>query len=80
MRLVKEIPHTRYLIQIHEYNAKYILKVTLDTYEQIFKLDQREFHDLNQIELMLTDDFYKNCLDRFLSMRNDFINFQKQII
>ncbi len=50
MRLVKEIPHSRYLIQIHEYNAKYILKITLDTYEQVFKLDQREFHDLNQID------------------------------
>jgi hypothetical protein len=79
MRLVKEVPHPRYLIQIHEYNAKYLLKVTLDAYEQVFKFDQREIHDLNQLDHLLTDEFYKNCLDRFLSMRNDFINFQKQI-
>jgi hypothetical protein len=42
MRLVKEIPHSHYLVQVHEYNGKYLLKITLDNYEQVFKIPSSE--------------------------------------
>jgi len=77
MRLVKEIPHPRYLIQIHEYNSKYLLKITLDSYEQLFKFDKEQFSNLDDIETLLSDDFFANCLSRFISMRNDILNFIK---
>ena len=77
MRLVKEIPHPRYLIQIHEYNSKYLLKITLDSYEQLFKFDKEQFPNLDDIETLLSDDFFANCLSRFISMRNDILNFIK---
>ena len=56
MRLIKEIPHARYLIQVHEYNSKYLLKITLDSYEQIFKFDKDQFSNLDDIEVLLSDD------------------------
>ena len=77
MRLVKEISHPRYLIQIHEYNSKYLLKITLDSYEQLFKFDKEQFSNLDDIETLLSDDFFANCLSRFISMRNDILNFIK---
>ncbi len=77
MRLVKEISHPRYLIQIHEYNSKYLLKITLDSYEQIFKFDKEQFSNLDDIEAFLSDDFFTNCLSRFISMRNDILEFKK---
>lgn len=77
MRLVKEISHPRYLIQIHEYNSKYLLKITLDSYEQIFKFDKEQFSNLDDIEAFLSDDFFTNCLGRFISMRNDILEFKK---
>jgi len=77
MRLVKEIPHPRYLIQIHEYNSKYLLKITLDSYEQLFKFDKEQFPNLDDIETLLSDEFFANCLSRFISMRNDILNFIK---
>jgi hypothetical protein len=77
MRLVKEIPHPRYLIQIHEYNSKYLLKITLDSYEQLFKFDKEQFSNLDDIETLLSEDFFANCLSRFISMRNDILNFIK---
>jgi hypothetical protein len=77
MRLVKEISHPRYLIQIHEYNSKYLLKITLDSYEQIFKFDKDQFSNLDDIEALLSDDFFANCLSRFISMRNDILEFKK---
>ena len=77
MRLVKEISHPRYLIQIHEYNSKYLLKITLDSYEQIFKFDKDQFSNLDDIEALLSDDFFTNCLSRFFSMRNYILEFTK---
>ena len=77
MRLVKEIPHPRYLIQIHEYNSMYLLKITLDSYEQIFKFDKDQFSNLDDIEVLLSDEFFTNCLSRFISMRKDILEFKK---
>ena len=78
MRLIKEIPHARYLIQVHEYNSKYLLKITLDSYEQIFKFDKDASFQPDDIDNLLSGDFLANCLNRFLSMRNDIILFQNQ--
>jgi hypothetical protein len=70
MRLVKQIPHERYLIQIHHYNGKFILKIELGGYEQLFKIAESEV-DIEKLEINLSDVFLKNCFDRFLSMRSD---------
>lgn len=80
MRLVKEISHTRYLIQVHEYNSKYLLKITLDAYEQIFKFEKDDLVDIDLLDNFLTDEFFANCLTRFISMRNDRINFKNWLI
>lgn len=57
MRLIKEIPHARYLIQVHEYNSKYLLKITLDSYEQIFKFDKEASFQPDDIDDLLSADF-----------------------
>ena len=43
MRLVKQIPHDRFLIQIHQYNGKFILKIELSGFEQLFKIAETLF-------------------------------------
>jgi hypothetical protein len=73
MRLIKQIPHERYLIQIHQYNGKYILKIELSGFEQVFKVSELDI-DIEKLGNNLSNDFLKNCLDRFLSMRNDWEN------
>lgn len=72
MRLVKTIPHSHFLVQIHEYNEKYILKITLDQFEQTFKVPIGEIENIARIEDQLSEEFYKSCFQRFLSMREDF--------
>jgi hypothetical protein len=71
MRIVKEIPHERYKIQLHQYNGKYILKIELGQYEQSYKINELDIEDSNAIDKMLTEEFLKNCLSRFLTMRRD---------
>ena len=71
MRLVKKIPHDRYLIEIHEYNSKYILNITLDAYEQIYKIPVQEISSLDRIEELINEDFLLKNLKRFIEMRQD---------
>jgi hypothetical protein len=71
MRIVKEIPHERYRIQLHNYNGKYILKIELGQYEQSYKINELDITDTNDIDKMITDEFLENCLGRFLTMRKD---------
>ena len=79
MRLLKRIPHDRYLIELHHYNQKLILKIALDQYEQSFKIPESE-NGVSDLELLLSStDFLGNCLHRFISMREDFAASYKSI-
>ncbi len=73
MRLVKQIPHERFLIQLHQYNGKYILKIELGGFEQSFKVSEMDV-DIEKLENKISSEFLKNCFDRFLSMRSDWEN------
>ena len=80
MRLLKRIPHDRYLIELHQYNQKLILKVALDQYEQSFKLPESDIHGVKELEQLISStDFLKTCLQRFISMRSDFTTSFKSI-
>ena len=74
MRLVKQIPHERFLIQIHQYNGKFILKVELDGFEQIYKIAETDITNLDLIENNIKTSFLSNCLSRFIEMRDDWMN------
>lgn len=71
MRLVKEIPHSHYKIQIHQYNGKYIVKVELGQYEQTYKIGDTDVTGLDELENMITDELLSNTLKRFIEMRSD---------
>ena len=79
MRLVKKIPHDRYLIEIHEYNSKYILNITLDAYEQIYKIPVQEIYSLDKIEELINEDFLLKNLKRFIEMREDWTKLNQNI-
>ena len=71
MRTVAEIPHHTFRISIFSYNAKYIVKIELGQFEQVYKIAEMDIDGLDGIKNMLTDEFYENCMDRFLKMRED---------
>ncbi len=71
VRVIAEIPHERYKIQIFSYNSKYILKVELGQFEQVFKIGEMDVLGLEEIKSMVTPELLENCLSRFVSMRSD---------
>ncbi|MBI2259112.1 MAG: hypothetical protein HYU67_09475 [Flavobacteriia bacterium] len=74
MRLLLEIPHSKYKIQWFHYNNKYILKIELGTFEQIFKIDETEITQIDELSSMVNGLFLDHCLNRFIQMRTDWNN------
>lgn len=71
MRLVKDIPHERYKIQIHNYNNKYIVKIELGQFEQVYKISELDVGSLEELERMIDANLLSNALKRFIEMRSD---------
>ena len=78
MRVVADIPHPRYKIQVFLYNAKYMVKIELGQFEQTFKIAEADVAGLEDIKRMVTDELLQHSLDRFLTMRSDWENAFKQ--
>lgn len=71
MRLIKDIPHEKYKIQLLNYNAKYIVKIELGQFEQTFKIGETDVFTIEDVEKMITKELLSNCLTRFIDMRKD---------
>jgi hypothetical protein len=71
MRIVKEIPHDRYKIQLLQYNGKYIVKIELGQFEQTYKINELDLNNSEDVEKMITPELLHNCLKRFVEMRKD---------
>lgn len=72
MRVIADIPHPRYKIQIFLYNAKYLVKIELGQFEQTFKIAESDVEGgVEEVKRMVTDQLLRNSLERFLSMRTD---------
>jgi hypothetical protein len=71
MRVIADIPHSRYKIQIFLYNAKYLVKIELGQFEQVFKIAESDVNGVEEVKRMVTDQLLRNSLERFLSMRTD---------
>ena len=71
MRLIKEIPHSRYKIQIHQYNGKYIVKIELGQFEQTYKIGETDVDGPGDVENMVTEELLNNAINRFIEMRKD---------
>lgn len=71
VRLIKDIPHERYKIQVFNYNSKYIVKIELGQFEQTFKIGETDVFGLEDVERMITPELLSNALKRFVEMRSD---------
>jgi hypothetical protein len=71
MRVIADVPHPRFKIQIFSYNGKYLLKIELGQFEQTFKVSETDVNGLEDIKRMVTPELLTNCLHRFIQMRTD---------
>jgi hypothetical protein len=71
MRVVADIPHPKYKIQVLNYNAKYLVKIELGQFEQTFKIGETDVMGLEDVKAMITEELLLNSLHRFMAMRKD---------
>jgi len=71
MRLVKNVDHPKYKIQIFHYNGKYIVKIELGQFEQTFKIGETDVFGVEDVEKMISADLLIHSLHRFIEMRKD---------
>lgn len=74
MRVVADIPHERYKIQVFQYNSKYVVKIELGNFEQVFKISESDVAGLDDVKKMITEELLSNSIGRFVSMREDWQN------
>jgi hypothetical protein len=74
MRVIADIPHPKYKIQIFSYNAKYLVKIEIGQFEQVFKINETDVFGLEDVKAMITDELLENTLGRFVTMRSDWEN------
>ncbi len=71
MRLIKDLPHPKYKIQVFHYNAKYIVKIELGQFEQSYKIGDTDVTGPEEVEKMISPELLSNALKRFIEMRTD---------
>ena len=70
MRIIAEIPHSQFKISVFSWNSKYIIKIELGNFEQVFKLREDEVSGLEDIKKLITDSFLEKSLKNFIEMRS----------
>ena len=71
MRVIAEIPHSHFKIQIFSWNGKYQLKIEIDQYEQTYKVSETNVNGLDDVKALITEDFLSKVMGRMISMRED---------
>ncbi len=71
MRVVAEIPHSHFKIQIFNWNGKYQIKIEIDKYEQTYKISETDVNGLEQVKALITPQFLEQVMGRMISMRED---------
>jgi hypothetical protein len=72
MRIIDEIPHELFKINVFNWNSKFILKIELDNFEQHFKISEDAVKGPEDIRKILNDAFLDEVFKNFLNMRSAF--------
>ena len=72
MRTVTKIPHPKLDISIFLRENKYIVKIVLDQYEQIYRLNAPDVSGMDDMEKLVSDEFLEKVWMRFVEMGKDF--------
>lgn len=68
MRIIGNIPHTKYHISVFEWNDKTIIKLEAGPMEQVYKFSTEIIRGVEGAVKILTPAFYDKIHDRFNQM------------
>lgn len=81
MRIIAELPHPQCKISIFSMNQKFIVKFEQGPYEQSYKISELDLTGggANEVFQIIDEAFIETVIERFKTMRSDFIEaYQRQ--
>ncbi len=79
MRVIAELPHPDCKITLFSMNSKYIIKIEQGALEQTYKIAEMDIlGGVNGVFEMLDEAFMQSIIERFTSMRSDFLSTYKR--
>lgn len=72
LRTVTKIDHPKLDISIFLRENKYIVKIVLDQYEQVYRLSANDVTSMEDMENLVSEEFLKKVWMRFVEMSKDF--------
>ncbi|MCT4582218.1 MAG: hypothetical protein N4A35_12470 [Flavobacteriales bacterium] len=72
MRTVTKIDHPKLDVSIFLRENKYIVKIVLDQYEQVYRLSQADVMGMDDMEKLVSKEFLDKVYMRFVEMSKDF--------
>jgi hypothetical protein len=79
MRVIAELPHPDCKITLFSMNSKFIIKFEQGTLEQTYKIAEVDIiGGVNGVFEMLDETFMQSIIQRFTSMRSDFLSAYKK--
>ncbi len=72
MRTVTKVKHPKLDVSIFLRENKYIVKILLDQYEQVYRLNQSDVTGMDDMEKLVSKEFLDKVYLRFVEMSKDF--------
>ena len=79
MKTVTKIDHPKLDVSIYLRENKYIVKIVLDQYEQVFRLSQGDVMGMEDMENLVSTESLDKVYMRFVDMSKDFAEAFKKI-
>lgn len=71
MRTVAKVEHPKMDISIFLRENKYVVKVVLDQYEQVYRINATDVTGMDDMKAMVSGDFLTQVYLRFVEMSKD---------
>lgn len=72
MKTVTKVDHPKLDVSIFLRENKYIVKIVLDQYEQVYRLRQADVMGMEDMEKLVSKEFLDKVYMRFVEMSKDF--------
>ena len=74
MRTVAKVEHPKMDISIYLRENKYIVKIVMDQYEQVYRINATDVTGMDDMKAMVSNNFLTQVYIRFVDMSKDLKN------
>jgi len=72
MRYLRDIPHPHFRVGLYNWNNKYLIKIEVNFYEQVYKISEMDVTSEDEVLALLDEPFLLKVNERFRQMHEDF--------